>query len=207
MKWQSGADIVFCNAGNIRAPLDKGDLTNGELAGLLPYANMVLKADVPGSVIRAALSNSANFYGMDNGGFMQISGASYTFDITKPKNERIIEITVGGEPLDDNKTYSLATFDFIADGGDGYMMLTEYFQGKSEATGIINDIFINYLEQNTDFVTETNGRIIIKNGASSETADTGLLPSVLIVAGIAVIAGIIAFIIILLSKHKRSKNS
>jgi 2',3'-cyclic-nucleotide 2'-phosphodiesterase (5'-nucleotidase family) len=207
MKWQSGADIAFCNSGNIRAPLKTGDVTNGELAGLLPYANMVIKADVPGSVIRAALSHSANFYGMDNGGFMQVSGASYTFDITKPKYERIIEITVGGEPLDDEKIYSLATFDFIADGGDGYMMLTEYFQGKSEATGIITDIFINYLEQNTDFVTETNGRIVVKNGATGETANTGSLPTALIIAGIAVITVIIVLTVILLFKHKRSKNS
>jgi 2',3'-cyclic-nucleotide 2'-phosphodiesterase (5'-nucleotidase family) len=209
MKWASNADIVLCNSGNIRAVLNEGDVTNGQLVNILPYANMVVKADVPGSVVRETLSHSADFHGMSNGGFMQVSGLSYTFDASKPKGERILEITVAGEPLDDDKTYSLATFDFIADGGDGYTMLTEYFQGKSEGCGIITDIFKDYLDRNENIVTGLDGRIIIKNAAgSSKTDETASTPIALIIAGAAVVVAVAVIVVILIIRQrKRGKNS
>jgi 2',3'-cyclic-nucleotide 2'-phosphodiesterase (5'-nucleotidase family) len=206
MKWASNADIVFCNSGNIRAVLGEGDVTNGHIVSLLPYTNAVIKADVPGSVIREALSHSADFYGMDNGGFMQVGGLSYTFDVSKPTGERILEITAGGEALDDNKIYSLATFDFIADGGDGYTMLTEYFQGKSEGCGIVTEIFEEYLNENDSFVMGLDNRIIIKNAPNSpaEASESSVVPW--IIAGIAVVVVAAAVVVVLvIVKRKRSK--
>jgi 2',3'-cyclic-nucleotide 2'-phosphodiesterase (5'-nucleotidase family) len=206
MRWASSADIAFCNAGNIRAVMNRGDVTYGQLISVLPYANMVLKADVPGSVIRAALSHSADFYGMDNGGFMQVSGLSYTIDPSKPKGERLADVTVGAEKLDDSKLYSLATFDFIADSGDGYTMLTEYFQGESESCGIITDIFVDYLGAHDEYVTDLDGRIIIEN-AAAETSGTAVSFVALVIAGCSVVAVIIIGVVILTLKRKRSKIS
>jgi 2',3'-cyclic-nucleotide 2'-phosphodiesterase (5'-nucleotidase family) len=197
MKWSTGADIAFCNAGNVRAPLNEGPITLGEINDILPYMNYIITAEVKGSVIRSALSHSADLYGMENGGFMQVSGVSYTIDGDKPKGERLAEVTVNGEPLDDNADYTLAVFDFIVEGGDGYDMLADSFLGRSEAHFTVVDAFIDYFTANKDFSTQKQGRIII-NSASADNAENPpssayILWGLLIGAGviIAVIAAII----------------
>jgi 5'-nucleotidase len=60
------------------------------------------------------------------GRFPQVSGVKFTFDATRPPGSRIISATVNGQPLDEQKKYTLATSDYVAiDGGDGYAMLKE----------------------------------------------------------------------------------
>ncbi len=60
------------------------------------------------------------------GRFPQVSGIRFTFDASRPAGSRVIDVTVNGLPLDDKKKYTLATANFLADGGDGYAVL----QGK-----------------------------------------------------------------------------
>jgi 2',3'-cyclic-nucleotide 2'-phosphodiesterase/3'-nucleotidase len=47
----------------------------------------------------------------------------YTFDPKRPAGARLVSVSVGGRPLDPQARYTLATFDFILGGGDGYTML------------------------------------------------------------------------------------
>ena len=42
------------------------------------------------------------------------------FDLTKPAGERVTAVKIGDAPLEEGKTYTLATNDFMARGGDGY---------------------------------------------------------------------------------------
>ena len=58
------------------------------------------------------------------GRFPQVAGVRFTFDAGRAPGSRVVDVTVNGQPLDDNKKYTLATTDFLAiDGGDGYAML------------------------------------------------------------------------------------
>ena len=64
---------------------------------------------------------------------------TYQFDASKPVNERIIEILIGDEKLDKDKTYTLATNDFMSIGGDNYTMFEDApllgeFSGLDEVT-------------------------------------------------------------------------
>jgi len=55
-----------------------------------------------------------------------VSGIRFEFDVKKPVGSRIVSATVNGQPLDDNKTYTVATSDFLVSrGGDGYTMFKE----------------------------------------------------------------------------------
>ncbi|MFA5028379.1 MAG: 5'-nucleotidase C-terminal domain-containing protein, partial [Candidatus Methylomirabilota bacterium] len=56
------------------------------------------------------------------GRFPQVSGIRYTFDPKKPAGTRLVSVSVGGNPLDPKARYTLATFDFLLGGGDGYTM-------------------------------------------------------------------------------------
>ena len=53
----------------------------------------------------------------------QVSGIRFTFDAGRPAGSRVIDVKVNGLPLDDQRKYTLATPDFLAEGGDGYEIL------------------------------------------------------------------------------------
>jgi 5'-nucleotidase len=123
----TGADIGFVNGGSIRADLtyNPGTLTKRDVLSILPFNNPVVKIELKGKLLREVLEHGVARSAEDNepGRFPQVSGISFKFDTTKPAGSRVTEILVGGKPLDENKTYTLATSDFlVAKGGDGYTM-------------------------------------------------------------------------------------
>ena len=125
----AGADIGFVNGGSIRADLtyNPGTLTKRDVLSILPFNNPVVKVEVTGKVLREILEHgvarSAAGEDSEPGRFPQVSGLSFKFDTTQAAGSRVTEILVGGKPLDEKKTYTLATSDFlVARGGDGYAM-------------------------------------------------------------------------------------
>jgi len=123
----TGADVAIMNGGSIRADdvIPAGELTRRDVLSILPFANPVVKIEVTGAIIRQALEHgvSQSAESGEPGRFPQVAGLRFTFDATRPAGSRVTEVTVGGKPLDDKKTYTLATTSFIAlDGGDGYNM-------------------------------------------------------------------------------------
>ncbi len=117
------ADVALTNGGGIRTQLKAGDLTKKDLYSLLPFPNTLVVIDVTGEELKQALENGVSQVEQGAGRFPQISGMSFTYDPRKPAGQRVLEVKVGGQPLDPQKTYRLATNDFIAAGGDGYEML------------------------------------------------------------------------------------
>jgi 5'-nucleotidase / UDP-sugar diphosphatase len=59
------------------------------------------------------------------GRFPQVSGLRFVFDARQPRGSRVVEISIGGKPLDPAATYTLATSDYLMAGGDGYASLTK----------------------------------------------------------------------------------
>lgn len=126
------ADIGFVNGGSIRADLEyePGVLTKRDVLSILPFNNPIVKVELTGKVVRQMLEHgvarSAPGEDSEPGRFPQVSGIRFEYDPRKPAGSRIVSATVGGAPLDDAKTYTLATSDFLVSrGGDGYTMLKE----------------------------------------------------------------------------------
>ncbi|WP_076850184.1 5'-nucleotidase C-terminal domain-containing protein [Rubeoparvulum massiliense] len=119
----TGAEVAITNGGGIRASIEPGEITMGQVQTVLPFGNYIVSKKVKGADILAALEHGISDYPATKGAFPQVGGMKYTFDASKPAGSRIVEITVNGEPLDVNKEYLLATNDFMAYGGDGYTML------------------------------------------------------------------------------------
>jgi LysM repeat protein len=92
---------------------------------VLPFNNYIVTKRVTGADIKTALELGVKLYPELNGGFPQVSGMTYSFDPSRPAGARIVEVTIGGQPMDDDKTYVLATNDFMAAGGDGYTMFAD----------------------------------------------------------------------------------
>jgi len=152
------ADIALTNSGGIRAEIKPGEVTKLDLYNVLPFGNTLATMDVTGSEIKTALENGVSKISEVAGRFPQIAGMSFTYDVTKPAGERVGEVMVGGEPLDESKTYKLATNSFLAAGGDGYAMFKD---NESFNTGYTTyDIVEQHLKELDSINTEVEERIV-----------------------------------------------
>jgi 5'-nucleotidase / UDP-sugar diphosphatase len=165
-----GADIGFVNGGSIRADLtySPGTLTKRDVLSILPFNNPIVKVEVTGKLLREILEHGVGRSGAneDNepGRFPQVSGLSFKFDTTKPAGSRVTEILVGGKPVDDKKTYTLATSDFLVTrSGDEYTM---FKQAKvlttAEAAPKDSDVFEQAIRNapNKTIAPKLEGRIV-----------------------------------------------
>lgn len=183
-----GADIAFANGGGIRADIEEGDITYEEIINVHPFGNEICMIETTGQDILDALEVGACEYPIENGGFLQVSGLSYAIDPSIPSsvifNERgqfvkvdgkyrVTEVIVGNEPLVLNKTYTLASHNYmIKNGGDGYTMFMDDKMIKDSVV-IDNGALINYITENLNGVIgdeyknpKGSGRIIIKENIS-----------------------------------------
>src|ERR1700752_3191095 len=123
----TAADVGFMNGGSVRADsvIGPGKLTQRDLLSILPFKNKLVKIEVTGATLRAALEHGVSRSAEDSqpGGFPQVSGIKFTFDASRPPGSRLVDVKVNNLPLDDAKKYTLTTTTFIGlDGGDGYSM-------------------------------------------------------------------------------------
>jgi 5'-nucleotidase len=126
----TAADVGLMNGGSIRADeiIFPGRLTKRDVLSILPFKNRVVKLELTGAMLRAALEHGVARSAEDKepGRFPQVSGLRFAFDATRPAGSRIVELTVNGKPLDEKKKYTLATTDYVGiDGGDGYSVFKE----------------------------------------------------------------------------------
>ena len=150
-----GADVVLLNGGSFRADIPAGPITMGEFADAMPYhESVVAMVKVKGTAIRAALDHGLSLDPMDNPGrFPQVSGLRFEID-----GDHAVNILVNGAPLQDDKIYTVATNQYVAQGGDGYTMFeTPVDRYISEHT--IGQIVLDYLEQNESVAPKTDDRI------------------------------------------------
>lgn len=133
----SPIDIAIMNKGGIRRGLPKGSITKGIVMTMLPFENKVHVIDIKGADLAAALDVMAS-----RGGDGVSEGVDVTFD---PSTGRCTRILIDGKPLDPDKTYRLATIDYLAKGGD-YM--SPLLHGKTVAVSKkrLDDAMIDYLQ-------------------------------------------------------------
>jgi 5''-nucleotidase/2'',3''-cyclic phosphodiesterase and related esterases len=117
---------------------------------VLPFDNTLAGIELTGAQLLAALEHGVSNWPAD-GRLPQVSGLTFTFNPNKPVGQRIVSVTVNGEPLDPNKVYRVATNDFMAAGGDSYTMMVgaPFFHGSERGDGyFLRDVVAAYLEEN-----------------------------------------------------------
>ncbi len=145
LRWKTGADIAVMNGGGIRTGLPAGDITRKNILEIVPFGNTLQKAEISGKAIREMLEHSVFGIPAEFGGFLSVSGITFTFDSTQPAGQRVQEIFINGEILDENKIYTIGAADFMFQGGDDYTMLKNLkIIGKYET---IDDVFTEYLNE------------------------------------------------------------
>lgn len=160
--------LAVTNGGGLRATIAKDQpVTKGDIIAVLPFGNIISQITVTGQQIQDMFTKSLSSalqtdketgkFILDesgaplfeaSGGFLQISGATVFYDPTLPVKERVLLIGILNpetgkyDDLDLEKTYYLATNDFLAAGGDGYTMLG----GVREEGPSMDSVFADYLK-------------------------------------------------------------
>ena len=157
-------DIAFVNGGGIRVQLNAGDLTLNNILSVHPFGNSLTVIEVTGQQVLDALEWSVHSLPGEFGGFDQVSGITFEYDseieshviqdeskmfsgVDDTKERRVRNVKVGGEPLDPEKIYTLASHDYqLLNNGDGYTM----FDGckvLQESVKLDNQVLIDYITQ------------------------------------------------------------
>jgi 2',3'-cyclic-nucleotide 2'-phosphodiesterase (5'-nucleotidase family) len=123
MRAKARADVAIMNGGGIRAGKIYAPgtaITRRDVLTELPFRNRLVTLDIDGRALRQAIENGLSQLPNATGRFPQVSGLAVEFDPQRPPGERVLSIKVGGAPLEPQRTYRLATNDFLARGSDGY---------------------------------------------------------------------------------------
>ena len=186
------ADIGMVNGGGIRADIEIGDVTYEDIINVHPYGNEMCVAEATGQEILDALELGAMNYPLEDGGFQHVSGLTYSIDVSIPSSVvlddtgafvgvngayRVTDVMVNGEPLDLNRTYTVASHNYmIKEGGSGFNMFMDNTLIQ-DCTMLDNQLLIDYI---TDYLGGTigsgyenpygEGRIQIINSAEAQAA-------------------------------------
>src|SRR5690606_10630628 len=114
-----------------------------------------------GAQVLEALEHGLAGYPQLWGGFLQVSGLAYRFDPGRPVGERVVQVVAGGAPLDPLRTYTVATSDFLANGGDGYHMLAgaPAFYRRADGPTVV-EWMLRYLERHGAVAPQVEGRVV-----------------------------------------------
>ncbi|MDR3303762.1 MAG: 5'-nucleotidase C-terminal domain-containing protein [Treponema sp.] len=160
-------DFAFHNGGNIRAALPKGPITQEQILTILPFENYLIKASMKGSGVIALFEHIASIP-QGAGGFAQMSeDVCYTIDYSSGAGV-LKDLTIGGAPVDPNRTYTYVTNDYLFGGGDGYDLKSkaiDYVNTSMLLTLVLNES-IEYIEkQGWPLIPYTDGRLTVIGGA------------------------------------------
>lgn len=129
-------DVGVVNFGGIRVPLEEGDIVLDNIISMLPFVNHLCYVSLKGSDLR-------EFFERSRGRVPAVGGVEIVVE-----GRTVKSVKVGGEPVDDNKLYGVATIDFLLNGGDG-MSLGKNAQELIITDVLIRDSFVAFLRQLT----------------------------------------------------------
>ncbi|NMO57015.1 bifunctional metallophosphatase/5'-nucleotidase [Actinoplanes sp. TBRC 11911] len=150
-----GAQLALMNPGGIRADFDAessaggeatGQVTYGEAFTVQPFNNLVVTQTLTGAQLKSVLEQQfAGFQGQPSTKILQVSaGLTYTWSASAPLGSKITNLALNGTAIDPAVSYRVTTNDFLANGGDGFSVLTSG-TARTTAPGFDIDALVAYL--------------------------------------------------------------
>lgn len=158
-----GVQIAIQNGGGLRASIDAGEVTMGEVLTVLPFQNTLATFEITGQQVIDALENGVSQVEEVKGRFPQVAGLKFTWDPSvAPLEGRIQEVMVAeGDafvPIDPAKTYLAVSNNYMRSGGDGYKVFTEATNAYDFGPDLA-DVLAEYMAANAPVTPMTDGRI------------------------------------------------
>ncbi len=177
MRAYSKAQIAITNGGGIRSNVPVGadipadltlaqplTITEGDVLTVFPFGNVVSTFELKGSDVIAALENGVSQVEAGAGRFPQVSGIKFSWDGSKEAGKRIVSVEVLGadstySPIDPNATYTVASNDFMRQGGDGYSVFKENAINPYDGGSPLDLVLGDYIKANSPINPQVEGRI------------------------------------------------
>jgi len=167
------ADFALINSGGIRATIDEGDITRGEVLTAFPFGNAIVEVAISGDELWKTLEGvytKVNQYNnkVVTSNVQVSSGIAIAWNPSAANGSRLVEVTVGGAPLDKTKTYNVVTLDFLAGGGDNI------FQKKTDFAVLDtqDEVLTQYIVSKSPIDIKLDGRIKTVNGSTTPSGTT-----------------------------------
>ena len=151
------AVIAVTNSGALRQDIPAGIVTIGSIISAFPFPNTVVICELTGEALLTTLEHGA---GLTNGILQLSKGMKMVYDESRPIGQRVISCTLNGKPLQKEQLYKVATSNFVADGGDGFLEFkkaTTRYDTRKE----IYQVMANYLTKRGSYQPQVEGRIIV----------------------------------------------
>ena len=160
-----GVSIAIANGGGIRASIDAGDVTMGDVLTVLPFQNTLATFEITGAGVIAGLENGVSQVEESKGRFPQVAGLRFSFSRGVAPNEgRIssVEVMENGAwvAIDESKVYNVVTNNYVRNGGDGYKVFSTDGRNAYDFGADLADVVAEYMAaQSGGYKPYLDGRI------------------------------------------------
>ncbi|RWA60746.1 bifunctional UDP-sugar hydrolase/5'-nucleotidase [Mesorhizobium sp.] len=159
-----GVEIVISNGGGLRASIDQGTVTMGEVLTVLPFQNTLATFKISGKDLVAGLENGLSQIEDGAGRFPQVAGLKYAFDKSVAPNAgrvKSVEVMENGAwaPINPDKQYLVATNNYVRQGGDGYKVFAEKATDAYDYGPGLEQVVADYLGAHRPYTPKLDGRI------------------------------------------------
>lgn len=177
MRAETGAQVAIMNGGGVRADIDAGPITVGDVLTVQPFSNTMATFELSGANLIAALENGVFSIVVNDDGtvsreglagrFAQVSGLRYTYNPTLEPGSRIVAVDIQSEdgtfsPIDPEATYSVVTNNFMRQGGDFYTVLAENAINPYDFGRTDWEVLADYVTELGEVAPALQGRITIE---------------------------------------------
>lgn len=159
------ADIAIINSGIVRGDraYQKGEnFTREDLIQELPFQTSLVVLSMSGEKILKSIESGLDEIHQYGGQFPQLANLRLIFDSSKPAGSRVIQLTHQGQAINLERQYTVATSDFLYQGGDGYIHFqdAELLSKSSNLNITLSDILLNALLTTRVLDARIDGRMI-----------------------------------------------
>jgi 2',3'-cyclic-nucleotide 2'-phosphodiesterase (5'-nucleotidase family) len=164
-------DFALINAGGIRATIDEGPITRGEVLTSFPFGNSIVEITLSGQEVWDVLEGIVSGVNVENGeevtSFFQVSrGIVVEYNPEGNNGSKLVSVEIGEEPLAADQDYTIVTLDFLAGGGDNFFQPTTDFVSLDTQ----DEVLVMYIESQSPVDIELSQRIIQSDGEPGSAA-------------------------------------
>lgn len=165
-------DFALINGGGVRATIDVGEITRGEVLTAFPFGNAVVEVTYDGDtlwkILEGLVSMVNQFTGAEVGSFFQVSkNIKVEYNPNNAVGSRLVAVTIGGEPLDAAKEYNMVTIDFLTGGGDNFLEDTD-----AAILNLMDETLVSYIQAQSPIPADYSvaGRIVVTDGQAGSAS-------------------------------------
>ena len=161
----SAAAFGLINAGGVRATIEEGNITRGQVLNAFPFGNAVVEVTYTGDelwkIFEGLVSGINQFNDKEVSSFFQVSsGVKVEYNPDNEIGSRLVRLSVGGKPVDNSTNYLIVTADFLTGGGDNILEPVEDVVLLDQ----LDEVLSSYIEKHSPIDFKLDGRISVVDG-------------------------------------------